>query len=233
MTQLFGVDVSAHQPPGLPWLTWRRAGVRFAIIRAGLGYVIDHGAERHRKEARAAGLYTGSYWALLDHDIDTPQFDPIQSARNFNRLIQPGDELPPFVDVEAQGIDAPLLSAFLAEFERLRPNSGVGIYTSKYFWEMLIGTGHTEFAKYPLWVAMYGAGFQDPPYLPDIWNDYVCYQFRYKAGYLPGYDKDLDIDLWSGEIMPATDDQLKALITEADKVQDDACLLYTSDAADE
>lgn len=223
MNRLLGVDVSAYQPPNLPWPLWYGAGVRFAYLRAGLGYVGDHGYEKHRENARAARMLTGAYFAILDHDAETPQFDPVQSARAFDRLIIPGDELPPMVDVEALGVDAPLLSAFLREFDRLRPNSGVGIYTSRYFWQMLIGPGHYEFASRPLWVAMYGInGQQDPPRLPDIWSDYVGYQFRYKAGYLPGYANDLDIDLWDWEsIMPTLEEQLKALIAEAGSAEED------------
>jgi GH25 family lysozyme M1 (1,4-beta-N-acetylmuramidase) len=219
--QLLGVDVSHWQARNLPWTTWRNFGVRFAIIRAGIGYVGDHGHEMHRRQARAAGLYTGSYWAILAHDSETTRFDPIQAAQNFHRLIPPGDELPPFVDVEALGLNATILWAFLQEFERIRPNSGVGIYTSQMFWHMLIGRGHREFARFPLWVAMYGTGGQqDPPLLPDIWNTYICYQFRYKAGYLPGYDRDLDINLWSGRTpMPTTDDQLRGLIDEANQIR--------------
>jgi GH25 family lysozyme M1 (1,4-beta-N-acetylmuramidase) len=221
MTQLLGVDVSSWQPRNLPWALWRGVGVRFAYIRAGLGYVGDHGAEMHRRQARAAGLYTGAYWAILDHDSEIAQFDPVWSAQAFSRMIQPGDELPPMVDVEALGVDAPLLTAFMAEFNRLRPNSGVGIYTSQYMWHTLIGRGRWEFARYPLWIAYYGiGGAQDPPLLPDIWQRYVCYQFRYKAGYLPGYANDLDINFWSGENpMPTTDDQLRGLIEEANQIR--------------
>lgn len=240
MAQLLGVDVSHYQHPGLPWATWRAAGVRFAIIRAGLGYVIDHGAEMHRRQARAAGLYTGSYWLVMDHDREVAQFDPVRSARAFDRLLPPGDEIHPFVDVELPGVDAALLMAFLLEFERLRPGTKIGIYTSRFFWQEyggsgLIGKGHYEFARFPLWVAMYGVnGLQDPPRLPDAWEQagYVCYQFRYKKGYLPGYANDLDINLWSGELpMPATNDQLKGLLAEANSMQEDANVLIAAGQA--
>lgn len=108
---MLGVDISHYQNPGLPWATWRAAGVRFAIIRQGLGYVVDHGAERHRREARAAGMMTGAYWLIMDHDREIAQFDPVRSARAFHSLIQPGDEIHPFVDVELPGVDATLLMA--------------------------------------------------------------------------------------------------------------------------
>lgn len=137
----------------------------------------------------------GFYWALLRGT------DGVRSARLFSGIVPQNDTfmlggIPRYyVDVEGVGLTATQLTLFLAEWERLRPNAVMGIYTSRYFWQEmggtgLIGTGHAEFARHPLWVADYRSG---PPALPDIWKSAVMHQFRYKAGYLPGYTKDLDI----------------------------------------
>lgn len=223
MQRLLGVDVSRYQPPNLPWPLWYAFGIRFAYICYGLGYVSDHGAEKHREYARPAGLLTGGYWVIMDHDVETAHFDPVQSARAFVRMLRDDDELPPVVDVEALGVNAGLLMAFIKEFERLRPNLKLVIYTSAYVWGKLIGPEHWEFAKYPLWVAGYGiGGLQDPPRLPDIWQQYVGWQWRTKRGYLPGYANDLDINIWDLEtVMPTLTEQLQTLIAEAGLAEED------------
>lgn len=189
---VLGVDVSYYQRPPLPWAAWRAFGVQRAHIRASIGYLMDWAYPQHRQQARAAGLQTGVYHALLDHDAEIAQFDPVRAARSFVSLMQPGDELPAVVDVEALGIDDALLWAWISEYERLT-DWPLMIYTSKYFWDLLIGPGRTRYSRFPFWVAQYSKPLT---LIPDVAAHVAGHQYRYKAGVLPAWDKDLDLNEW-------------------------------------
>lgn len=189
---ILGVDVSYYQPPPLPWSAWRAFGVQRAHIRASIGYLMDWAYPQHREQARAAGIQTGVYHALLDHDDEIAQFDPAQAARNFVNLMQPDDELPAAVDVEALGIDDGLLAAWIGEYQRLT-DWPLMIYSSQYFWNRLIGPGRTRYSRFPFWVAQYSKPLT---LIPDVAAIVAGHQFRYKAGYLPAWGKDLDLDEW-------------------------------------
>lgn len=202
---VLGVDCSYYQRPPLPWAAWAAFGVERAYIRASIGYLMDWAYSPHREQARAAGLATGAYHALLDHDTEITQFDPAQAARSFVSLLHPDDELPAVVDVEALGVDDALLWAWITEYERLTDRP-LMIYTSAYMWHTLIGRGKTRYSRFPFWVADYDA---KPPRLPDIATQVAGHQFRFQKGYLPGYAGDLDVNEWYDEVpMPVTIDYL-------------------------
>lgn len=220
---ILGIDGSEFQEGEPPW-----ALCQFAIIRATIGYRMDVRFAQHYKALTAAGKPFAFYHALLKHNPEDASdthppvtYDPVRQAAALLAIIG-DDDLSPirivdpvtgqvilvprvWVDVEALGIDAPLLAAFLAEFRRQRPGVPIGIYSSALFWKMLIGLGHTEFAGCPLWCAEYpnatlALAFGQAPWppalpdLPDLWPRPLIWQFRYKRGYWPGYPPTLDLD---------------------------------------
>lgn len=147
-----GVDVSRHQGP-LDWVALRKAGARFAYIKATEGADwADPAYRAHESAARAAGVVVGAYHFF------TFCSDPEKQAAWFlTRLhLRPGD-LPPAVDVEsagncAAGADADKLPGDLAAFNR-RVAAAIGVrpllYTTQAFHlRYLRGTEGLS----PLWI---------------------------------------------------------------------------------
>jgi len=188
---------------------------RAGLIAAGKPFVFYHALLKHNPinesdthpptqfdPVQQVDAFLQSVWAEDSSPIWVS--DPLTIERGLNRVRTLVPRV--WVDVEAPDIDAALLAGYLAEFRRRRPGVPIGIYTSRYMWQEwgghgLIGPGHAEFAECPLWVAQYPS--PPPAYpngaparlrIPDIWDRALIEQFRYKAGYLPGYAKDLDID---------------------------------------
>lgn len=173
---LFVLDISHWQGPDVNLQTAKEAGCRAVYIKATEG--INPNPDQHFlhnvAKAKAAGLQWGAYhffkWA--------PQYDPLQQAQVFYRLLsgQTGlGQLRPAFDIELSpretGVDSTERVAWrvhqlLTEFERL---SGIKatIYTSFTQWERMVVWRNpkklwardwpSRAKEHPLWVADYEA----------------------------------------------------------------------------
>lgn len=181
---ILGLDVSHWQPPPLPWPAFRAAGRTFCIVKATDGTATDPAYTAHRDGARAAGMNVG-YYHMLEPG------DGAAQARKFAAATagQPETLLygrPRYwVDVERPGVTADVLTAFIAEWNSLRPLAKLGIYTGLGAWADTIGPGHAQFAALPLWCGSLQR--------PAIWSA-TAIQQNPVPGHLPGYAGPLDLD---------------------------------------
>jgi lysozyme len=225
-----GTDVSGDgQYPGLPWPQWYRAGVRFAVLKTSEGRRVDKYFTQHHAQAVAAGLWTWEYHALAN---GVPGDEQVE---RFMAQWPRGWRGPGVVDFETDGT-ADELGDFCDTWDSIahRP---LMIYTSAEKWRQMIGPGAVRFAKYMLWVAG-GAGYaspiafppSQPVDIPAIWPRWDFWQFTGK-GRLPGFNGDIDIDVWRGTWLelgalwlasgegPLDDQQIITISAEVDKVQ--------------
>jgi GH25 family lysozyme M1 (1,4-beta-N-acetylmuramidase) len=197
------VDVSENQPVNLPWPEWKAAGLGLAITRSSIGIREDTNYVKHREHARAAGLLTTEYHALLHHDAEIAFFDPARQAETFVSLFIPGWRGPAWVDVEAAGITEPFLRAFVERYESVTTRA-LGIYTSAAAWNRLIHGNHARYHDYFAWIADYGDGMvtsvplKPGPDMPDTWADWLLYQFAGDNGRMKPYAGKIDLSLYSG-----------------------------------
>jgi len=185
MYTILGPDISFYQddPKTLQEVDFARmkSGSEFVIIRAGQNLGIDPKFLSYWQKAKTAGLPRGSYWF---YDSRT---NPKRQAELWVETLGSDlGELPLFADFEEK---------FNGEFggwknwydflERLRSLVGekeIGIYTAFYYWRDHAPNAISEaqnlsyFAKYPLWIANYGAS---RPLVPQPWgeNDWLFWQF--------------------------------------------------------
>ena len=212
------LDVSFYQPPALMrWAEWRALGIGGVSARAGIGTAIDHTGAEHRAGAQAAGLLTGAYWAIHEG------YSPALQAQLLHRETLESDRLGAWLDVERPGLAEWHVRLFIIEWRRLTARP-LGIYTSAPAWHAIVGRGAREWCvDLPLWAAGYpfdrsdydaqgnGQGqLMDPasvalrstppqgrtPALPDPWarRGYLIWQHT-GHGRLPGYAKDLDLNV--------------------------------------
>jgi lysozyme len=93
-----GVDVSHHQGD-IDWTTVRKSGIQFAYIKATEGDSwLDTLYRSNLREARAAGLLTGSY-----HFFSFCKSGSVQAANFLSNADFSDGELVPVLDVETAG----------------------------------------------------------------------------------------------------------------------------------
>jgi GH25 family lysozyme M1 (1,4-beta-N-acetylmuramidase) len=209
-----GIDISVYQDPHEigPFVPqWADKGlIQFGYTRASEGEAIDTHYTEHHKNFQSAQLATGVYHALSSDANQT------YAAKLFVSLFTGKDTLPAVVDVESLGNTVFTLAMFIAAYQTLT-DYPLMIYTSGYFWHKLIGFNHTEFSKYPLWAASYDhLGPENQA--DDVWGGkWLCWQKHTLASYLPGFTKDLDIDMWNGPL-PGDNMDTKLIQGELDKI---------------
>lgn len=187
-----GIDVSSHNGD-VDWGQVRAAGYTFGIVKASEGVDLqDPSYQDHWRGLTDAGLVRGAYHFYVTED------DPEQQAALFldTARLRPGD-LAPIVDIELIGHGtAPGLEARLQRFlDILEQHHGVPpiLYTSPNFAGEHLGP---EFARYPLWIAEYGA---DQPRLPDAWDTWHLWQHTDDAE-IPGVDTHADVSRVNPEL---------------------------------
>jgi GH25 family lysozyme M1 (1,4-beta-N-acetylmuramidase) len=192
-----GIDVSGHQR-SISWRAVKRAGVAFAFIKAteGVGFV-DSAFERHRTDARRAGVPVGAYhFARPDTNISAQ--DPIAEADHFIDVAEPAEgDLLPVLDLETPGLSSAQMARWAKRFlQRVEKRIGEPpiLYTFTSFWRDKVGDSRT-FTRYPLWLANYGPNDGRPHDVSPVggWSSIAIHQYT-SEGSIPGFDGDLDLN---------------------------------------
>ena len=203
-----GIDVSHYQ--GLiDWTMVKKAGVRFAFIKASEGEeFIDPMFEQNIQGAVEAGILPGSYHFFL------PRYDPLVQARHYVRVLQENavdaPSLPPCIDLETTGLGRNGLNQamriFIEEIYNLTGRKCI-LYTSPGFWNSYLPVPTVSGFKlsncevdwaveYPLWLAHYTTGW---PYQVYPWVGWRFWQYS-SAGKIAGIKTKVDLDLFQGSL---------------------------------
>jgi GH25 family lysozyme M1 (1,4-beta-N-acetylmuramidase) len=211
-TRAPGIDVSRFQGT-IDWPTVAASGIRFAFVQASRGSGTDCTVKpqqcgpdpnfaANRLAAEAAGIRVGAYhrgFASGSTDTDA-RADALMEADIF--IAQVGQlnagELLPVLDVESPftGMSSTSLRTWVRVFVK-RVTKRLGrkpmIYTNASSWS---ATGNAlEFAKakYPLWVAEYGASKPSVPANNWARHGFSVWQYS-SSGSVPGIHGNVDLD---------------------------------------
>lgn len=185
MTYELGVDVSKWQTPEK--VDWQRlkteSNIKFVIARYSYGMLVDSTFWRHGWQAmRVSGIALGAYQYLV------PTQDAQQQAGLALQIARQLD-MPFVLDVEARGLTAKQIDAWLNTFARA--NASAMIYCSQTSWRECYGAGAHKWSHLPLWVANYTEAAK--PAMPDGWQDWAIWQHS-QNGRLAGYSGALDLN---------------------------------------
>lgn len=211
-TKAAGIDVSRFQGP-IDWPTVATAGIKFAFVQASRGSGSDCtvkpaqcGADplfaSNRVAAESNRIRVGAYHRAFaaGGTTDDARADAIAEADIFLAAVgslQSG-ELVPVLDVETpfSGMTATTLRTWIRVWVK-KVNKRLGrkpmIYTNASSWA---ATGNTlEFAKakYPLWVAEWGASRPSVPAANWAGNGYSVWQYS-SSGTVAGISGKVDQD---------------------------------------
>ena len=189
-----GIDVSYYQGT-IDWTRVAADGVKYAFIRASDGLnTPDSKFDTNWSQAKARGVLRGAY------QFFRPAQDPIaQADLMLSRIgtLAP-DDLPPVIDVEADGGLAPAVVAERVKQWIDRVEAATGrkpiIYTGYYFWRDEVGSPAFA-AGYPLWHAQYTSAAC--PNIPEPWTDWAFWQFT-AMGSVDGITGDVDVNRFNG-----------------------------------
>ena len=184
-----GIDVS-HWQGTIDWNKIKKAGIEFAIIKAGgsdAGFYTDSKWEANYKGAKAAGIPIGAYY-FVGKDCVTAAAGKADAERFLQILKGNQLEYPVYMDNEAQPASAKagITEATIAFCETME-DAGyfVGIYGSAVsgFKERMDDTKLTSFAH---WVAQYASKCSYK-------GDYGIWQYSSK-GSVDGISGNVDMD---------------------------------------
>lgn len=184
-----GIDVS-HWQGTIDWNKVKKAGIEFAIIKAGgsdAGFYTDSKWEVNYKGAKAAGISIGSYY-FVGKDCVTAAAGKADAERFLQILKGKQLEYPVYMDNEAQPASAKagITEATIAFCETME-NAGyyVGIYGSAVsgFKERMDDSKLTPYAH---WVAQYSSKCSYK-------GDYGIWQYSSK-GSVDGISGNVDLD---------------------------------------
>lgn len=163
-TAKVGIDVSKWQGD-IDWERVKKAGVEFAIIRAGYrgsatgALVIDPYFEQNMRGATQAGIAVGVYFFTQA----TNEVEAVEEASMVLNMIRPYQmEYPIFIDTEgaggngrADGLDAETRTLVCDAFCRTVKNAGYesGVYASRNWYQTRLNVSKLE--KYVIWLAEY------------------------------------------------------------------------------
>ena len=201
-TTVKGIDVSYYQGT-IDWDRVAADGVRYAFIRVSDGTsFIDPKFPTYWAQSRAAGIVHGAY------QFFRPNQDPIAQANLFlSKLGTPSpDDLPPVIDVEADGGLTPTQVAAKVKIWMDHVEAALGVtpivYTGFYFWRDQVGAPAFA-AGSPLWHAQYSSA--SCPNIPEPWSDWAFWQYT-SSGSVDGIAGNVDMNRFNG-----TYDDLMAL----------------------
>lgn len=157
---LKGIDVSEHQGI-IDWTKVAKAGIDFAIIRAGYGRELgqkDKYFERNYVGAKAAGIKVGAYWYSYANSVERGE----QEARTCLKVLEGKTfELPIFFDQEYEksilALSNKTRTDIVLKFLETVKGAGrkVGLYSSTNFITTKLQVN--RLTAYPLWLAEYGS----------------------------------------------------------------------------
>ena len=199
------IDVSHHQNPDRIDYDLLCTQISGVIIRAAYGSRDDTAVEQHYAEFTKRHMPIGFYQFITE-------YMPVQDQVNKLKSVLAGKVYPMglWADVELEEGATPLRRQTVQEYIRLTEMQVApieGIYTSKYYWSVIMGGAYYTDKK--LWVAAHN--YIVPP-LPVGWTDYWLWQ-RSSTGRFSGYSGNLDTNKfrysdadfaeWIGEEAPA------------------------------
>jgi lysozyme len=201
MTRAHGADFSVWQddkttPQKVDFTKARAAGLDFAFIKASQAAWADPDMIYNWQAAKDAGLLRGAYHFLVWN------VDPVRQADFFCGLLH---QCPPEIgyvcDFEWwQTIPSNALDICRRFVERVEANTGKPpfIYTAPGFWNQY-GSKDEKWARYPLWVAHWGA---TNPIVPAPWKAWTFWQYTAKgSGKQYGAESaDLDLNWYNGTV---------------------------------
>lgn len=193
-----GIDVSYYQD-AIAWKRVRRAGIRYAFIRASDGFDrTDERFARNWHDAKRAGVLRGAYQYFRPDQDPTAQADLL-----VNLLAKDRGELPPVIDVETDGGKPPavLVARVQTWIARVRDKLGVEpiVYTGPEFWRDR--AKNADVSAQPLWIAHYTRGC---PTVPAPWTAWTFWQHT-DNGRVPGIEGPVDLDLFAGTLQDLED----------------------------
>lgn len=194
-----GVDLSKWQG-AVDFTQIKAVGKTYVFVKLSQGADgFDPNYQRNIADARATGLYVGSYhFYTTDHTAQS-QFDNL--AKHLD--LKAGD-LPLVVDIEVLSKNSiPDLASELKTFLDLIENK-YGIKPIIYSGENFANEYLKGFADYPLWLAEYTGA--PAPKLPLDWNAWAFWQHS-QSGSVPGVNGAVDLDRFNGSA-----EQLEALL---------------------
>lgn len=227
-----GIDVS-HWQGNIDWNKVKKAGIEFAIIKAGgsdAGFYTDSKWEANYKGAKAAGIPIGAYY-FVGKDCVTAAAGKADAERFLKILKGKQLEYPVYMDNEAQPASAKvgITEATIAFCETME-SAGyfVGIYGSAVsgFKERMDDTKLTPYAhwvaqyaskcsykgKYGIWQYSSKGSVDGISGNVDLDYGYVDYPAIIKGGGFNGYTKDAFND---NTPAPATSSQRDQIIAQA------------------
>lgn len=189
-----GIDVSYYQGT-IDWMRVKNDGVRFAFLRVsdGTGFV-DPKFPTYWAQSKAAGVVRGAYQYFR------PNQDPIAQADLLLAKIGTldPDDLPPVIDVEADGGLAPAQVAAKVKLWVDHVEAALGVtpivYTGFYFWRDQVGSPAFAAAS-PLWHAQYTSAAC--PNIPAPWGDWAFWQYT-DSGSVDGIPGNVDMNRFNG-----------------------------------
>lgn len=176
------------------------------ICKCGQADFVDYAFEMYMRELKARGVYRGSYW-FYDNRVS-----PKVQAQNYSKYLRAyglNPELPAWVDYEYDypaGKPSRLQDVydFIVEFQRLEPETKVGIYTGYYFWTASaqysrMSKGQLDwFSQFPLWLAWYthDDAKESLVEIPKPWSAWSLWQWTDRGdGFGHGlHSKELDLN---------------------------------------
>ena len=189
MARIKGIDVS-HWQGTIDWNKVKKAGIEFAIIKAGgsdAGFYTDSKWEANYKGAKAVGIPVGAYY-FVGKDCVTAAAGKADAERFLQILKGKQLKYPVYMDNEAQPTSAKagITEATIAFCETME-SAGyfVGIYGSAVsgFKERMDDTRLTPYAH---WVAQYASKCSYK-------GDYGIWQYSSK-GFVDGISGNVDLD---------------------------------------
>jgi hypothetical protein len=168
--------------------------VRYAFIRVsdGTGF-IDPKFETYWAGSRANGILHGAYQYFR------PNQDPIAQADLMLSKIGTlaPDDLPPVIDVEADGGLSPSQVAAKVKIWVDRVSAATGrtpiVYTGFYFWRDQVGAA--DLTTSPLWHAQYTTAMC--PTIAPPWQDWAFWQYT-SSGRVAGIAGNVDMNRFNG-----------------------------------
>ena len=184
-----GIDVSEHQGV-IDWAQVAKAGVQFAIIRAGYGREVsqkDKYFERNYAGAKAAGIPVGAYWYSYADSVARGE----QEAKTCLKVLEGKSfELPIFFDQEYEpkilALSNKTRTDIVLKFLETVKAAGriCGLYSSTNFLTTKLQVN--RLAAYPIWLAEYGTKLH---YTGKVW----AWQYTSK-GKVSGIKGNVDCD---------------------------------------
>ena len=207
---ILGIDISHHQGE-MDFYKARKAGARFAFIRAGSCTAADGTCYTDSQFERNAGVAyeyfpVGFYWYFR------PNFAPIKQAEYFTALIKDKPaKLPPVMDLETKGIgQTPASVTFAAAKFATRVFDNLGewpLLYSRALWLNANTVPDPIWEQLGFWVARYkdlDHPWGDNQCIPSYYKDWRFWQFQDggngRGAEFGAQSKAIDLNYFNGDL---------------------------------